>query len=202
MTLTAVLLAGGDSLRMGRDKATIVFRGAPLWQWQLELLRGLGPEKIFVSAREELSWLPAETELLLDESPSRGPLSGLTRALDRARTSHLIALAVDMPFMTSEQMRVLWDQATVGCGVLPMIGERAEPLAAIYPREVRNEFAAALASDDFSLQRLSRSLVRLDKLRIFEVPQRDEWLYRSVNEPGDLKEGRFPNRPPKNVDGL
>jgi molybdopterin-guanine dinucleotide biosynthesis protein A len=186
MTLTAVLLAGGDSVRMGRDKATIVFRGQPLWQRQLELLRGLGPEKIFVSARKELSWLPAETELLLDEPPSRGPLSGLTRALERVQTSHLIALAVDMPFMTSEQMRVLWDQATVGCGVLPMIVERAEPLAAIYPREAGSEFAAALASDDFSLQRLTHSLVQAAKLRVLPISPEEERLYRSVNQPNDL----------------
>jgi len=103
------------------------------------------------------------------------------------RTSHLVALAVDMPFMTSEQMRVLWALATIGCGVLPMIGIRAEPLAAIYPREVGSEFAAALGSDDFSLQRLSRDLVQLDKLRIVEVSQRDEGLYRSVNEPRDFQ---------------
>jgi len=186
MTLTAVLLAGGDSLRMGRDKATIIFRGEPLWKRQLDLLRGLRPEKIFVSARKELSWLPADTELLLDESPSRGPLSGLTRALERMQTSHLVALAVDMPFMTSKQMRDLWSAATIGCGVLRMIAERAEPLTAIYPREVRNEFAAALASDDFSLQRLSGSLVQAAKLLILPVSREEEGLYRSVNEPNDL----------------
>jgi len=187
MTLTAVLLAGGDSRRMGRDKAAIVFRGEALWRRQIDVLRSLRPEKIFVSLRKEPSWLPLDAELLLDEPPFRGPLGGLTRALVSMRTSHLVALAVDMPFMTSEQMRVLWSLATIDCGVLPMIGARAEPLAAIYPREAGGEFAAALASDDFSLQRLSRSLVQLDKLRIFEVPQRDEGLYRSVNEPGDFQ---------------
>lgn len=187
MTFSAVLLVGGESRRMGRDKATIVFQGEPLWQRQLDLLRGLRPEKIFVSARNELSWLPADTELLLDESPSRGPLSGLTRALASMRTSHLVALAVDMPFMTTEQMRVLWGVAAPGCGVLPVTGERAEPLAAIYPREAGGDFALALAGDDFSLQRLGRRLVQLGKLRILEVSRGDEELYRSVNESIDLK---------------
>jgi molybdopterin-guanine dinucleotide biosynthesis protein A len=171
---------------MGRDKATIVFQGEPLWQRQLDLLRGLRPERIFVSARNELSWLPVDAELLLDESPSRGPLSGLTRALASMRTTHLVALAVDMPFMTSEQMRIIWDLATIGCGVLPMTGDRAEPLAAIYPREAGDDFAAALGSDDFSLQRLSRSLVQAAKLRALPVSREEEWLYRSVNEPSDL----------------
>jgi molybdopterin-guanine dinucleotide biosynthesis protein A len=186
MTLTAVLLAGGDSRRMGRDKATIVFRGEPLWQRQVELLRDLQPDKVIISVRRQPSWLPIETELLLDEPPFRGPLGGLTKALERMQTSHLVALAVDMPFMTSEQMRAVWGQAAPGCGVLPMIGDRAEPLAAIYPREAGSEFAAALASDDFSLQRLSRSLVQLDKLRALPVLREEEWLYRSVNEPNDL----------------
>jgi molybdopterin-guanine dinucleotide biosynthesis protein A len=187
MTLTAVLLAGGESRRMGSDKAAIVFRGEPLWQRQIGLLRDLHPEKIFVSVRREPPWLPVDTELLLDEPPSRGPLGGLTKALERMQTSHLVALAVDMPFMTSEQMRALWSLATLGCGVLPMIGDRAEPLAAIYSREAGGDFTTALASDDFSLQHLSRSLVQLDKLRIFQVPQRDAGLFRSVNEPGDFQ---------------
>jgi molybdopterin-guanine dinucleotide biosynthesis protein A len=191
MTLTAVLLAGGDSRRMGRDKATIVFRGEPLWQRQIELLRDLQPERIFLSVRREPAWLPIETELLLDEPPFRGPLGGLTKALERMPTSHLVVLAVDMPFMTSEQMRTLWGMATIGCGVLPMIGDRAEPLAAIYPREAGGDLAAALASDDFSLQRLSRSLVQQGRLRVFQVPPEESECYRSVNEPGDFQKRRF-----------
>ena len=202
MKFSAVLLAGGESRRMGSEKATLLFHGEPLWQRQIRVLRELESQEIFISARSELPWRPVDIELILDEAPSRGPLSGLAAALLRMRTNHLLVLAVDMPFMTSEQMRALWGLATLGCGVLPMIGDRAEPLAAIYPRETGSAFAATLASDDFSLQRLVRSLVQLDKLRIFDVPQHDARLFRSVNEPGDFKEGRFPNRPPKRVGGL
>src|SRR5207244_11014236 len=92
MTLTAVLLAGGESRRMGTEKATIVFNGEPLWQRQIKLLRHLGPENILVSARAERSWRAADTEVVLDQPPSRGPISGLTAALGRARKSQLIEL--------------------------------------------------------------------------------------------------------------
>jgi molybdenum cofactor guanylyltransferase len=202
MTLTAVLLAGGESRRMGRDKATIVFRGEPLWKRQLELLRELTPEKIFVSARKEPPWLSHDADMLLDDPPSRGPLSGLTKALVSMQTSHLVALAVDMPFMTREQMMALCSLATIGCGVIPMIGKRAEPLAAIYPREVLSDLLAALEGNDFSLQPLSLGWVNKQKLRVFRVLPGGEVFYRSVNEPGDFKEGRFPNRPPESVGGL
>jgi molybdopterin-guanine dinucleotide biosynthesis protein A len=186
MTFTAVLLAGGESRRMGRDKAAVVFRDEPLWRRQLRILRDLGPAKVFVSARTESSWLPDDTELLLDEPPSRGPLSGLTKAFARMQTSHLVVLAVDMPFVTREELRLLCSMATEGCGVVPVIGERAEPLAAIYPREAEPDFIAALAGPDLSLQPLVRKLAAADKIRMFSVPEEDQPLYRSVNTPGDL----------------
>jgi molybdenum cofactor guanylyltransferase len=186
MTLTAVLLAGGDSRRMGRDKATIEFEGQPLWKRQLDILRAVRPEKVFVSARTLPSWLPDDVEVLLDDPPSRGPLSGLTKVLAATRTTHLIALAVDMVFMTSETLRSLCSLAQTGCGVVPVIGERAEPLAAIYPAEATADFAQALAGADFSLQRVIRKLAADEKVRLFVVPVQDEHLYRSVNEPGDL----------------
>jgi molybdopterin-guanine dinucleotide biosynthesis protein A len=180
---------------MGRDKATVVFRDEPLWRRQLRILRDLGPEKVFVCARTESSWLPADTELLLDELPSRGPLSGLTKAFHRMQTTHLVVLAVDMPFVTREQLRFLCTMVTEGRGVVPVIGERAEPLAAVYPAEAAVDFAAALDGTDFSLQQIIRKLAAEEKVRLFAVPPQDEHLYRSVNEPSDFKEGRFSNRP-------
>jgi len=183
MTITAVLLAGGESRRMGRDKATIEFDGRPLWKRQLEILRALGPKEICVSARTNPSWLPKDAELLLDDPPSRGPLSGLTKALAAMRTTHLIALAVDMPFMTSEQLAILRELAAESRGVVPVIGERAEPLAAIYPAEAAVDFANALAGTDFSLQPVIRNLAAEEKVRLLAVPAQDEGLYRSVNEP-------------------
>jgi len=176
---------------MGEDKATIVFRGEPLWKRQLERLRALTPERLFVSTRTKPSWLPHDIEVLLDDPPSRGPLTGLTKALAAMQTSHLAVLAVDMPFMTTTQMQIVWGLATMGCGVLPMIGDRAEPLAAIYPWEARNDFSVALAGDDFSLQRLSWKLAEEGKLRVFDIAPADEEFYRNVNEPEDLKEGRL-----------
>jgi molybdopterin-guanine dinucleotide biosynthesis protein A len=186
LTYSAVLLAGGESRRMGRDKAAVVFRDEPLWRRQLRVLRDLGPERVYVSARTESSWLPDDTELLLDEPPSRGPLSGLTKALERMETSHLLVLAVDMPFVTREQLHHLCTLATEGCGVVPMIGERAEPLAAIYPKESALDFAAALAGSDFSLQALVRKLEAAGQVRMVHVLPQHEHFYRSLNSPSEL----------------
>lgn len=202
ITLTAVLLVGGESRRMGRDKATIEWGGRPLWERQLELLRALRPEKIFVSARTPPAWLPTTVELLVDNAPSQGPISGLTKGLVEMRTTHLLALAVDMPFMTAGELGSLCERAKTGCGVVPTIAERAEPLAAIYPAEAATDFQAALSDSAFSLQPLVRKLAATGKITLWPVTKETAHLYRSVNEPDDLKEGRFPNRPLEDFGGL
>ena len=195
MTLSALLLAGGESRRMGRDKATMEFDGQPLWERQLELLRALGPQEVFVSARTVPAWLPAGVGLLVDEPPSRGPINGLAKALAAIKTTHLIVLAVDMPFMTAGELRGLFELTTEACGVVPTLDDRAEPLAAIYPATAAADFEAALVGPDFSLQSVLRKLAAARTVTLCPVAEQRADLYRSVNKPSDIKEGRFPNRP-------
>jgi molybdenum cofactor guanylyltransferase len=186
MNLSAVLLAGGESRRMGRDKALIDFRGQPLWQNQLNLLRALGPREIFLSARIDPSWRPADLEFIADAPPSRGPLSGIGATLTRTAEDHLLVLAIDLPFMSEAYLRQLAAKVRPGVGVVPTIEGRAEPLAAIYPREASPEFAEALAGSDFSLQAIVRKLVGADKLNPVEVSESARRLFSNFNAPSDL----------------
>lgn len=185
-SLSVVLLAGGESRRMGSDKASLLFRRKPLWQVQLETLRKLQPAEIFISARSDPIWRPADVDFVPDDPPSRGPLSGLAAAAAQMHTTHLLALAVDMPFMSERYLRHLCDQIELGCGVLPKIGIRAEPLAAIYPREAAIDFHHALNSSDFSLQSLARDLVAAGKLQELVIAESDMKLFLNVNVASEL----------------
>lgn len=188
ITFAALLLAGGESRRMGRDKATMDFGGQPLWQRQLQVLRALDPERIFVSARATPAWLPDSVELLLDDPPSRGPLGGLTKALAAIETTHLVVLAVDLPFMTAEELSRSLDLATKRCGAVPIVGEQVEPLAAVYSAEAMADFRGTLAGTDFSLQSIVGQLAATGKVRLRPVPERDAHLYENWNEPGDVRD--------------
>jgi len=187
MNFSAVLLVGGESRRMRRDKATLEWCGRPLWQWQIEKLRAARPREILLSARSDVAWRPADIKLVLDVSLSRGPLSGLTAALAAAETDHLLALAIDMPFITTAHLRRLCDRATNGIGVVPMINGRAEPLCAIYPREAQAIFEQALQNDDYSLQPIVQKLIALNLVKEISVPDTAGKIYKSVNEPQDLE---------------
>jgi molybdenum cofactor guanylyltransferase len=186
MKISAVLLAGGESRRMGKDKATLLFRGKPLWQIQLELLQKLEPTEIFVSARTDPAWRPADVQFVADDSPSRGPLSGLAAALAQIHSNYLLALAIDMPFMTQKHLTFLCNQIEPDCGVIAKIDDRFEPLAAIYPKKALVEVQSALLGKDFSLQTVARCLVAKGKLHVTPVLWQERELFLNMNEPVDL----------------
>lgn len=185
MKISAVLLAGGESRRMGQDKAVILFRNAPLWQIQLDLLRRLQLQELFISAQTDPPWRPADVEFVPDDQPSRGPLSGIAAALSRSR-GHLLALAIDMPFMTESYLRSLCEKVERGVGVVPFIEDRAEPLAAIYPRDAQDDLVDALSGSDFSLQSVVGKLIAAGKLQALRVSEKEKAFFRNLNEPGDL----------------
>jgi molybdopterin-guanine dinucleotide biosynthesis protein A len=184
--IAAALLAGGESRRMGRDKALITFAGKPLWRRQLDLLRQLDPLEIFVSARTDPPWRPRDIHFTEDAEPSRGPLSGLAACLARTRAEHLLVLAVDMPFMSESYLRGLCREIVSRKGIIPIINDRSEPLAALYPQSSVSKFSDALHGDDFSLQTVARKLIASGILQPLTVMAEEIPLFRSVNEPGDL----------------
>lgn len=182
-TLTAVLFAGGESRRMGRDKATLEMGAEPLWSRQLRTLRELRPKKILISARTKPAWCPPEIETILDEPPSRGPLSGLEAALKNIQTTHALALAIDLPQMTATHLAKLWSLARLGVGVIPQHREGFEPLCAIYPIESVDAATELLATKDFSLHSFIRILAIGKQVRFSAITGPEKRLYRNVNSP-------------------
>jgi len=187
MTLTAMLLVGGQSRRLGTDKAMLMLAGEPLWRRQLRLLCQLEPQALWISARTRPVWCPPSVEVILDEPPSRGPLSGIAAALSRLRTSHLLALGVDMPRMTLEFLKKLTTMPGHGAGVIPENDGWFEPLGAVYPVLAAAAAAHAITqSDDASMQNFARLLCGQNLLRSYALSESERSLYLNVNTPGDL----------------
>ena len=171
---------------MGVDKASLSIAGQPLWRRQLGLLRELQPQAVWISARTVPTWCPADVETVVDAAPSRGPLSGVAAGLRRLRTSHLLVLAVDLPQMTAAHVRRLWTLARPGVGILPYLGDRLEPLCAIYPAEAAQAAEAALARPDASLRGFARDLLRAARGEVYALEPKEAPLYFNLNTPADL----------------
>ena len=189
ISLTAVLFAGGESRRMGADKATLIFDGQPLWARQLATLEKMSPEKILISARTQPPWCPAEIETVLDGKNSCGPIGGLAAALEKITTAHLLALAVDLPLMTPGQLKIMLRQATPGVGVMPQSGHFFEPLGAIYPAAALPFVERQIAAGDFSLQNLAHVVCEQGLSRIHPLTAKELPLYHNVNTFADFETG-------------
>jgi len=184
MRCSAVLLAGGKSSRMGREKAFLEIDGQPLWRRQMEKLRQLSPEQIMLSGPPRNEW--SDCEVIPDEVENAGPLAGVAAALEKCTTSHLVVLAVDLPMMTSDFLQLLLALCGHNRGAVPRNAASFEPLAAVYPASCALLANAALRSGDLSLQSfvrkgMSEKWLVERKISAAEVP-----LFTNLNTPADL----------------
>ncbi len=179
----AVLLAGGRSTRMGRDKAAVLINGTPLWQLQLDKLRALHPAELYISGRRDGPFAAAGVEIVEDESPDLGPLGGIAATLARMTSPRLLVLAIDLPAMTPAFLRSLFGES--GC-LIPQRGDFFEPLAAVYPKAATALAQTALQRTDRSMQRFCRELVAADLAHPQQLAATALPYFRNLNEPRDL----------------
>lgn len=187
-SLSAVVLAGGRSRRMGRDKALLEIDGRPAWQRQREVLAAAGAGEIFLSARADQAWTREAgacgfSAVLHDAIAFGGPMVGLTAALERASGTHVAVLAIDLPLMTPGWFATLWAQCAAGVGAVGQRDGFFEPLAAIYPRELIPLAWEALVRGEYALQPLLRQAVEKGMMRGREISAEDRRRFENRNEP-------------------
>lgn len=187
MSVTAVLLAGGRSRRMGRDKAFLEIAGEPLWSRQVAKLEQVAGE-VLVSVHDAFSPIETIHRKVFDSPGEQGPLAGLTGAIRAASHPHVLVLAVDLPAMTPAYLRMLISRITSGCGVAPRTEGYFQGTAAIYPREILSLAEEVLASDDLSFQNLLRRASAKGLMNSVPISQNELPLFANWNTPDFLKQ--------------
>jgi len=170
---------------MGRDKAFIEIDGVPLWQRQLRILERLAPAEIFLAASPRPEWNDGDYAIIADAQANCGPLGGLVTALQRSSTTHLLALAVDVPNITRHYLQSLLELCSHGKGVVP-VTDRYEPLVAVYQKHSLRIAEQFLADGYYSLQEFVSRCVAEDLLLEHRVAPADAALFQNVNTPADL----------------
>ncbi len=102
MNYAAVILAGGKSSRMGKDKAELLWAGKPLYQHQYDTAKAAGCNPIVISRNKN--------GFMQDKASAQGPLAGILSALyedDVYAQGHLCVMPVDMPHIHAEMLEIL-----------------------------------------------------------------------------------------------
>ncbi len=160
---TAIILAGGDSRRMGQDKAVMTFAGQPLLQSVLDKIQPLFPATI-LSVRQ----VRPEFDLpqVCDMEGNSGPLTGLVSALAQITTPWAFAVGCDMPFVSAALIEQLATHRARYQAVVPVVAGRLQPLGAFYASSCVALMRANLALGD---QSLLGALKRLDVCYVDEI---------------------------------
>jgi molybdopterin-guanine dinucleotide biosynthesis protein A len=185
---SALLMAGGESRRMGRDKATLVVGGEELWRRQVRTLREAGASEIIVARAGRESLDEPGLRTVPDAAPGCGPLGGLVAGLRPAKTRWILVLAVDLPLMPAGFLREMIAMAELdGRGVVPVIDGRFEPLAAVYVNGCLALAEESLLSQQLSMQALVHLCLTAGLMRSFEVRAHERAYFRNVNTPEDWR---------------
>jgi molybdopterin-guanine dinucleotide biosynthesis protein A len=186
MNFSAVILAGGKSSRMGRDKVFLEVGGRTLLDRQIDTLVAAGAEDILISGRSGVDYSAFGCRVLTDEFPGAGPLAGIHAALKVSRQPLVLVLAVDLPEMNAMFLRSLLMAATAGRGVVPRVGGRVEPLAAVYPRTALPLVERMLAQGKHAAQSFAGTCVQAGLAAYEDVPDNFARLFKNLNSPADL----------------
>lgn len=126
---TAIILAGGDSRRMGQDKAMLTFKQQPLIHAVIATMQELFAVTM-VSVREPR----AEINLpqVCDNHSDGGPLSGLVASLATVKTNWAFLVGCDMPFVSPALVEKMALQRAAQHAVIAVVAGRLQPLAGFY----------------------------------------------------------------------
>lgn len=191
--INGIVLAGGSSSRMGRNKAIIELLGVPLLIRQIEKLQTVLEDTadIMVSVRKpgELQ-LPDRARYVKDLVPNEGPVMGLHSCIEEVDAGHVMLLGVDLPRMDTDILLDLLDFVETGVGVIPCYpkSDFFEPMTAIYPVEMRSMIANYLEQGKRSFQELIRLGIEAGLLRKYEIVPEKARKFMNVNCPEDLTE--------------
>jgi molybdopterin-guanine dinucleotide biosynthesis protein A len=165
---TAIVMAGGDSSRMGTDKASLLLDGQTLLQSVITTMQQLFPQ-VIVSVRQPRSGI--NLPQVCDEQPDGGPLAGLVASLGQITTPWAFIVACDMPFVVPEVVELLAGYRSQHQAVVPVVHGHPQPLAAFYAASCLAPLRASLAAQQYSLRGVLKQLdVRyVDEAKMLEA---------------------------------
>jgi molybdopterin-guanine dinucleotide biosynthesis protein A len=180
--LTIVINAGGESLRMGENKALKLFAGEPLIVRMVARVRSIADE-LLVTTNQPQAFEFLGIPLVADLLPGKGALSGLYTAIAAAQQPLVAVLACDMPFINSGLLAAQRELMLAGGVdvVIPFSPQGIEPLHAIYRRSTcLPAIEAALRADQRRLISWF-SAVKVREMKLDEVTRIDPLFHSFIN---------------------
>jgi molybdopterin-guanine dinucleotide biosynthesis protein A len=189
--IAGFILAGGESARMGRDKALLELGGEALIVRTARLVESAAGGATVIGDSAAYRALGLRT--MGDDWPGAGPLGGMATALRASRARWSLVVACDLPYLTKPWLDYAIGRAFASRAeaVVPMGALGAEPLCAIYHERAETAIRAALAQGTRkvteALKNLSVETIEPAEWKAFDS---EGLLFKNMNAPEDYEEAR------------
>ncbi len=191
--MTSIVLAGGKSSRLGRNKSLQTVGGKTLIQWAIDRLAILSTEIVVATAHgEEIPCLShVRVKTVADVYPGKGPLAGIYSGLLASSSRQAIVVGCDTPFFSVALLEYMTQTSPVFDVVVPRLKEKVEPLCAVYSRNCLAPIKGLLNQNELRIV----ELFPMVKVRYVEEDEIDKFdpehlSFFNINSQADLDRAR------------
>lgn len=182
--ITGIILAGGKSSRMGKDKGFVFWNGKPFVNHSIDALKPLVNNIIIVSDYPQYDSLGYKR--IEDVFPETGPLSGLYSSLLKSDSDLNVVLSCDIPLISSEIVEKLLSVYTKETNaVVCKVNERVMPLVALYSKKSIDACKVLLDNDE---RRMMHLLETLDNVTYLDLNEDQAKQVKNINSSKDLND--------------
>ena len=186
---SAVILAGGQSSRMGRPKADLPFGGGTMLDYIVAKMRPVFDELIVAVARpDHYPWETIGARAIFDEEPGRGPLSALEQALREIKFDRAFVCSCDVPFVNADLARKLCEMLGDDDVLVPHVDGKPQMLHAVYRKKCAKVLATMRTQGEHRLHQIV-NFAKVRNLPEEEIRALDPELlsFFNVNTPEDYQ---------------
>lgn len=181
--ISAFILCGGKSSRMGTEKGFVNYNNKPFIQLVIEAIEPITTNILLVTDNQE--YADFNYPLVADIYKNKGPVGGIFSALDRSETENNLILSCDIPKISTAVIKNylinnISDQKDV---IFLSDDKNIYPLIGIYSKRVKPKFSEAISSNRIKLLSLLNEL----NCKIIEVDPRDFESLKNINTQNELK---------------
>lgn len=193
MSLSCIVLAGGKSKRMGKDKAFLDFKGKPFLRHILEKLSEISDNIIVVINKDFSNYAKIiegfhQVLLVKDFYPYEGPLNGVVSAKDYVKHEQVFISTCDIPIISTEFIKYLIGKTKEYDMVLPIVNEKKQPFNTVYKRNSLEIAEKIFKNGNRSLMKwidsLKKVVINENEIKNFKNAI---YMYQSINTPKDYK---------------
>lgn len=184
MEFSAVILSGGKSLRMGKDKGLMLFKGKPMISYAIMFFQNF-TSNIIISTNN-IRYQKFGYKLVSDNIPNLGPIGGFYSVMSKVESDFFFISACDMPYLSPEIAKKIISSINGFDIAVPVFNHRTEPLFCLYSRKILPVIEQQIKKGDYKLMNLLRNC-NTNYVNIAEMVNKEHNPFNNINTPGDAQ---------------